>query len=105
MSAARIDFAPLAWERPAPGVRCKTIACDGRSLRLVEFSREFLESDWCMKEHIGYVLEGEIEIIFGDGRRETFSAGDGIFIREGAPEQHKARVLGSLARLVLVEKA
>ena len=49
---------------------------------------------------------GELEITFGDGRRETFAAGDGIFIREGEPEQHKdkARVLGSLAIPVLVEK-
>ena len=107
MNAARIDFASLAWERPVPGVRCKTIVRDGRSLRLVELSREFVESDWCMKEHIGYVLRGELEITSGDGRRETFAAGDGIFIREGEPEQHKdkARVFGSLAILVLVENA
>lgn len=50
------------------------------------------------------MLEGELEITFGDGRRESFATGDGIFIREGEQEKHKARVLGALARVV-VERA
>ena len=105
MSAARIDFAALAWDQPAPGMRSKAIVRDGRKLRLVEFSPDFVESDWCTKEHIGFVLEGELQISFGDGRQESFAAGDGIFIREGEPEKHKARVLGSLVTLILVERA
>jgi quercetin dioxygenase-like cupin family protein len=103
MSETKIDFAMLAWQHPAAGVRFKAITRNEKRLRLVEFSREFVEPDWCLNGHAGYVLEGELGITFAD-RTERFSAGDGIFILEGALEKHKALAVGSVARLILVEK-
>ena len=47
---------------PAPGVRFKAFKQDRRQLRLVEFTKEFIESDWSTKGHIGFILEGEMEI-------------------------------------------
>jgi hypothetical protein len=88
MSTLRIDFALLVWERFAPGVCSKAITRGGRRLPVVEFSRESAESDWRMKERIGYILEAEFAITFGDGRREVFAAGDGIFIPEGKLEKN-----------------
>ncbi|MHC4707131.1 MAG: hypothetical protein ACYS8I_08610, partial [Planctomycetota bacterium] len=43
----------------------------GRKLRLVEFSKEFVEPDWCSRGHIGYVLEGQMEVNF-DGKVIVF---------------------------------
>ena len=73
-------------------------------MRVVELTDGFIEHDWCMKGHVGYVLDGELEIHF-PGRVERFTAGDGIMIAGGGGWRHRARVLGSVARLVLVEDA
>jgi quercetin dioxygenase-like cupin family protein len=102
MNITKIDFSMLSWDEPTKGVRSKSIVRNGRKLRLVEFTKEFVEHDWCMKGHIGYVLEGDLEITF-PGMTEKFVAGDGIFIAGGEDERHKAKVIGSVVRLILVE--
>jgi quercetin dioxygenase-like cupin family protein len=102
MGSYRIDFEAIPWNTPAPGVRSKIYKQGGRQLRLVEFSKEFVEPDWCMKGHIGCVLDGELEINFS-GEFVTFKAGDGIFISAGEKGKHMARVLTDTATLLLVE--
>ena len=104
MSETRIDFASLQWEETAAGVRSKSIVREGKKLRLVEFTREFVEREWCVKAHAGYVLEGEFEISFSN-RAERFTVGDGIFITGGEQERHKLRVLSATVRLLLAEEA
>jgi hypothetical protein len=52
--------------------------------------------------HIGYVLEGELQISFPD-KNLRLSTGDGIFILGGESEKQKASVIGDNATLVLVE--
>jgi len=71
----RIDFESMEWEVPTEGARFKAYEQDGRKLRLVEFGKEFVEADWCIKEHIGYILEGRMEIDF-DGKIIVFGPGD-----------------------------
>ena len=102
MNKTRIDFAQIPWEEQGAGVRSKAFVRDGRKLRLVEFTSDFRERDWCTKAHAGYVLEGEMEIAFDDGV-EKFAHGDGIFIAGGRSERHKLKVTGERARLVLLE--
>jgi mannose-6-phosphate isomerase-like protein (cupin superfamily) len=96
----KIDFAEIEWIDSAIGLRVKTFETDGKQLRLAEFSRNFQETDWCEKSHIGYVIAGEIEIDFA-GRAEIFKQGDGIFICPG--KKHKARAMSEITRLFLVE--
>jgi quercetin dioxygenase-like cupin family protein len=100
----RIDFDAIPWQSPGAGVRQKAIVRDGRRLRLVEFARDFVERDWCPKGHIGYVLEGRMELAIG-GRTVSFGPGDGIFIPAGPEHQHKATVLSDVFRVILVEDA
>ena len=102
MGEAKIDFAASAWDEPRQGVRSKAAVRGGKQLRLVEFAESFVEHDWCTKAHVGYVLDGELEIIFPGGV-ERFSAGDGIMITGGEEWRHKARAVGRAVRLVLVE--
>ncbi len=85
-----------------PGVRFKAHEQGGRKLRFVEFSKDFVEPDWCIKGHIGYVLEGEMDIDF-DGNIVHFGPGDGLFIPTGEDSKHIAKVLTDVVRLVLVE--
>lgn len=99
----RIEFESLPWEAPAPGVRFKKCERQGRRLRLVEFTKEFVEPDWCTKGHAGYVLEGVIAVDF-QGEDVVFLAGDGLFIPPGTEHGHKARAITDVVTLVLVEE-
>jgi len=104
MEQYKVDFTSMPWEPRAAGVRCKVCERGGQRLRLAEFTKEFVEPDWCAKGHIGYVLEGRMELDF-HGRVVTFGPGDGLFIPPGAEHGHKARVLTRLVRVILVESS
>ena len=99
----RIDWDSIPWTTPMADERFKACIQNKRKLRLVEFSREFKEPDWCRKGHIGYVLEGEGELQFS-GQTVRFKAGDGIFIPAGEEHKHMLRVLSESFRCVLVEE-
>ena len=102
MEQCKVDFESMAWETPAAGVKFKAYEQGGRKLRLVEFSKEFVEPDWCTKGHIGYVLAGQMEVDF-DGQKVVFGSGDGIFIPAGEEHRHKGKVLTDVLKVVLVE--
>lgn len=105
MKDCLIAFRNMEWESPAPGIRYKSVSRNNRRIRLVEFSEEFDEEDWCTSGHAGYVLEGGLSVDF-DGSVLEFSAGDGIFIPPGNDSRHKASVAGGKkALLVLFEEA
>lgn len=58
-------------------------------MRLVEFSEGFIEPDWCMNGHAGYIIAGEFTLDF-NGRQERFKKGDILFIPTGEADKHKA---------------
>jgi hypothetical protein len=99
----KVAFESLPWQAPAPGVRFKAFEHEGRRLRLAEFTKDFVEADWCVKGHIGYVLEGVLAVDFHD-RTDVFAAGDGLFIPPGDEHGHKARTVTDSVTLVLVEE-
>ena len=98
----KIDFDSLPWESPIDGVRFKAFEQSGQRIRLVEFEKGFVEPDWCLKGHIGFVLEGSIEVEFS-GDVVRYSVGDGVFILKGEEHKHRARVVSEGARLILVD--
>lgn len=104
MQKCKVNFDALQWQSPLQGARYKVFQEGSRKLRLVEFTKEFVEPDWCTKGHIGFVLGGEMEIDF-DGNIVRFSEGDGIFIPEGKENRHMANVLTDVVKLILVEDA
>ncbi len=99
----KIDFASMEWNTHAAGVRMKVHKEGGRQVRLVEFTKDFVETDWCTRGHAGYLLEGSMEINFG-GFVEAFKPGDGVFIPSGPEHKHIARVLTEKAVLILIEE-
>ncbi len=104
MEQYKVEFESMEWEVPVDGVRFKAYEQGGRKLRLVEFAKEFVEPDWCRGGHIGYILEGQIEIDF-DGKAIVFGPGDGVFIPAGEQHKHKGRVLTDKVKAILVEDA
>lgn len=99
---ALIEFAAMPWESPARGVCVKQVLRGNQRIRLIEFSEDFTEADWCIKGHIGFVIEGSLEIAF-DGWVVKLNPGDGLFIPPGEATKHKARVRRGKATLFIVE--
>jgi quercetin dioxygenase-like cupin family protein len=102
MERYKIDFQSLKWESPAVGVKSKAYQQGRKKLRLAEFTKDFVEPDWCTKGHIGYVLEGQMEIDFY-GKTVVFGPGDGVFIPAGEKHKHKGKVLTEAVKLILME--
>ena len=102
MHEYKVDFNSISWQSQTKGVRFKAFLQGNRRLRLVEFSNEFVELEWCNKGHIGYVLEGEGEVDFS-GQIVKYSSGDGVFIQAGPEHKHKLKVISTVIRMVLVE--
>jgi glyoxylate utilization-related uncharacterized protein len=92
MEQYNINFNSLQWESPLPGLKFKAYKYKNKLLRVVEYSNDFREPEWCIKSHTGYVIEGEFEIDF-NGKIIKYSKGDGIFIPGGDEYKHKANIL------------
>ena len=82
----KIGFDSIGWQQIRPDVRQK-VYCEGaRQLRLVEFGQCEGEEWWCEHGHIGYVLQGGLEISFdgnvlrfAEGELSACDFGDGLF--------------------------
>jgi quercetin dioxygenase-like cupin family protein len=98
----KVDFEALEWQHLLPGARAKVHRDGSKQLRLVEFTAEFVEPDWCEKGHIGFVLSGTLEIDFRD-QVILYPDGSGILIPPGPLSAHKARSVTPVVRLLLVE--
>jgi len=98
----KVLFDSLEWQDAMPGARFKIFSDGKKQMRLLEFTSEFVEPHWCEKGHIGFVLNGELEIDF-DGQIVSYNQGAGIFIPTGALTKHKARSITPSVQLFLVE--
>jgi quercetin dioxygenase-like cupin family protein len=99
----KVDFDAMPWETAEAGFRYKAFRGLECQLRMVEITREFVETEWCEKCHFGIVLEGEMVIDF-DGDLVSYKQGDGVYIPAGEGNRHKAKALTNVARLVFAEK-
>lgn len=102
MNPRSVDFEALPWESAAQGARYKTFRGEGKQIRIVEFTHEFVELQWCEKGHVGLVMKGEPEIDYR-GKLVRYPDGAGIRIRAGPINGHKARSVTPTVRLFLVE--
>lgn len=103
METYRISFDQIDWQSPRPGARFKVAREGTRQVRLVEFTPEFSEVEWCHKGHVGFIVSGELEVDFS-GQIVCFPEGSALSIPPGASHAHKARALTPVVRLFLVEE-
>lgn len=101
MTDPLICFREIPWAEIAPGAREKRVIRGAQVLRLIEFAPTFREIQWCTKQHLGFVIEGEFAIEFTNGLIR-FCQGDGIAIPAGEAAEHRA-VVDSSVTLFLVE--
>ena len=103
MTENLIRFEKLEWDRPKKGV-CQKVHSEGAiSMRLLRFSDDFVEVDWCLKGHIGLVLQGEMKIDF-NGTIKYYKKGDGLWIEKGEDARHKVMIeKGKSVEMILFE--
>jgi quercetin dioxygenase-like cupin family protein len=102
MEQCKIDFTSIPWEIPAKGARFKAYKQNGKQVRLVEFTDELVETNWCTKGHIVYILEGKLEVNF-NGNVVVFNKGDGLFIPAGEKDKHIGKALTKVVKMIIVE--
>jgi mannose-6-phosphate isomerase-like protein (cupin superfamily) len=102
--ATRVAFEAMPWQTSPVGVRFKLRQIGAQQLRLLEFSRDLDHPHWCTTGHVGYVVEGAMEVEFEDGRI-VYQAGDGVAIPAGEGDKHRPRALSDRVRLVFIEDA
>lgn len=103
MEQYRILFDELEWQDGIPGARFKAFRSGNKQIRLLEFTSEFIEPDWCEKGHVGFVIDGELEIDFR-GTVVCYPTGSALFIPPSLLSAHKARSVTSKVLLFLVEE-
>jgi hypothetical protein len=104
MSDHKLIFNSLPWTETAPGAREKAFVTAGKRLRLVEFTSEFREADWCTRAHFGYVMGGVLEIAF-EKKKVVIGVAEGLAIPGGEAFKHKVRAVTPTVQLFLVEEA
>src|SRR5262249_22017635 len=92
----------MDWQSLQAGARQKVCRNGSGRVRLLEISSEFVETQWCEKGHVGFVLQGELEVDFS-GDIVRFPEGSALAIPAGATHAHKARGVTPVVRLFLVE--
>jgi ethanolamine utilization protein EutQ (cupin superfamily) len=98
----KVDFDQIDWQSPMVGVKHKILCRNSRCLRLVEYS-DTMPPHWCERGHIGYLLEGEMEIQY-ENSKHLYRQGDGIFIPSGSEHKHRALILTPVAKVIFVEE-
>jgi quercetin dioxygenase-like cupin family protein len=103
MTEFKVDFGSMEWQSLRRGARYKLFQNGAQQLRLVEFTTDEVDPNWCRHGHIGFVLSGSLAIEFG-ARVVSYMEGDGIFIPPGSSSAHKACWINPGTRLVMVEE-
>jgi glycerol uptake facilitator-like aquaporin/quercetin dioxygenase-like cupin family protein len=102
-TAQRIAFDKMPWTTAPSGVRSKVHESGAHRLRLLEFTPDLKHPHWCQTGHLGYVLEGEMEVAF-DGGTIAFQAGDGVAIPAGQAAKHRPFARTDRVRMIFLEE-
>ena len=75
-----LAFGEMEWTDDAPGIRAREADVGGKRWATVEYGEGVRRDDWCEEGHRGYVLSGEIEYEFDDGREPLRAAQGEAFL-------------------------
>lgn len=99
----KIKFDEMEWVEVGDGMRFKRFQKDELQVRLVEWDKAMVHPAWCLKGHIGYIVEGAVEIDVA-GTVFLYEAGDVFILPDGEAHKHRPKVLSEKVRFFAVEK-
>lgn len=101
MDCSVVKFSEMPWHQVGEFARQKVLPFENQRLRLLQLQVGFTEQDWCLRGHVGFVLQGALDIEFRDGVRH-YQAGDGLLVGSGIP--HKACLATEVVTLFLIDQ-
>jgi len=102
----RVPFDELPWTDDAPGISAREVDVGGARWATVEYGEGVGREEWCEEGHRGFVLFGEIEYEFDDGRTPLRAKENEAFLLPPAPlgGAHRGRNLApGPTRLFLID--
>jgi quercetin dioxygenase-like cupin family protein len=104
----KIPFTELDWEYDALGIRAREASVGGKRWAVVEYEPGARREEWCEDGHRGFVIRGEIQYEFDDGR-EPLRAGEGEAFylpvaQRGAGAHRGSNLAAGPTRLFLVDE-
>jgi len=103
----RVPFDELPWTDDAPGISARDVDVGGARWASVEYGEGVGREEWCEEGHRGFVLFGEIEYEFDDGRTPLRAKENEAFLLPPAPlggGAHRGRNLApGPTRLFLID--
>lgn len=86
MSEARnVPFGEIEWADDAPGIHAREAEVEGSRWAIVEYGEGIGREEWCEDGHCGFVLKGEIQYEFDDGRTPLRASEGEAFFLPSAP--------------------
>ncbi len=99
----KVKFDEMEWVEVGDGMRFKRFQQGDLQVRLVEWDKAMVHPAWCLKGHIGYVVDGVVEIDVA-GTVHLFETGDVFILPDGEEHRHRPKVLSESVRFFAVEK-
>jgi len=81
----RVPFDELPWTDDAPGISAREVDVGGARWATVEYGEGVGREEWCEEGHRSFVLFGEIEYEFDDGRTPLRAKENEAFLLPPAP--------------------
>ena len=109
MKMSDIPFGTTDWATIAPTEHAgvvgtafwRTATFGGVRVRMVEYTPGYLADHWCVKGHILYCLEGELQTELTDGRLFFLKAGMSYQVADDAEPHRSSTATG--AKLFIVD--
>lgn len=102
-----VPFGELDWADDAPGIQAREAEVGGARWAIVEYGVGAGREEWCEEGHRGYVVRGEIEYEFDDGRKPLRASEGEAFLlppaRSGAGAHRGRNLASGPTRLFLID--
>jgi len=99
-TAALVDFPSLPWVKVegggAAGRAKRKVVEDGHSVRILEVSPKWNESNWCIRAHVGYVTSGRLRLEFVGQPPMDVERGMGFWIPSGCAHKASCKTAATL---------
>jgi quercetin dioxygenase-like cupin family protein len=79
----------------------RTLSFGGIRVRMVEYTPGYVADHWCVKGHILFCVEGELQTTLEDGRAFTLKSGMSYQVADNAEPHRSSTTIG--AKLFIVD--